>query len=332
MEETIYFHLWLADALPYNISMKTSSAINGRILLALACVWVFCTTITATSVLAQGTLDGEPDVMDRAVSDTDPMAATLRYNARGMTNVGTMSRVQTPGSTFGQQASVYIDPATGLSGRTRAYKLEGQGFTAYLNRPLYIVRKEEWETGKSRTDVAPKADRDGEWVSMIPPDTVYDLHPTPVVTPEQVMAQVAVAQLNQGQTNDEVGNIPSNPYFLPKAANQVELRRSTQLLPKTINTMVDAENVGSIYEMNPRPGTALAYEMQQKARLDQLNARKVFEARKEQWLQMRRELAEQRRAEQAEPQAMADESPEVIRQRIAELQRQVREEAAVGDR
>lgn len=288
----------------------------------------------ATQVAAQNQVDGQPDVMDRAVSDIDPMAANLRYVDTEMQAAGTMTRLQTPFASFAKQGTVYIDPATGLSGRTRPYKLEGQGFTAYLHRPLYMVSKERWEKVRgekqnARTDYAPR--KDGEWLALIPPDTVYDLHPVPVMTPEEVLAHVARRQLNEGQTNEEVGNIPTNPFFIPTEAQQVETRVNSQIMPRMVNRRINPKEMDSQFELQGAPGSRLQHELAHKAFNDQANVDRMFQARKEKWLEMKRQMAAEREQASQEHKdevvTIATDSPKRIQERVEEIEREMEREA-----
>lgn len=303
---------------------------------------VFCAVAVAAVGLlavpglhAQTDVTGEPQVMDRATSDTDPMAANLRYVNRNLQAAGTMTRIQDPYSNFAQQGTVYIDPATGISGRTRPYRLEGQGFVAYLHRPLYLVKREEWEKERgdkhnARSDYAPR--QDGEWTALIPPNTVYDLHPVPVMTPDQVLAQVAMQQSREGQTNEEVGNIPTNPYFIPVQPEQIETRRDTQIFPRMVNRMIQPQEMDSMFEVEGQPGSRLAHELSEQALQRQSTSERMFKARKQQWLAMKQQLAEERRHEakqqQGETITVEVESPQRIQDRLNEIEQEMKREAA----
>ena len=282
---------------------------------------------------AQMRLDGQPDVVDRAIEDQDPLAVSTRYMAANLNAAGQMTRMLYPGSPLGDPAYIYRDPATGLNGRVRNYKLQGQGFTAYLNRPIYIVRKEAWEKeGKKPTYTTQRTPRDdGQWISLIPPDTVYDLNPRPAITPEQVMAYAAVDQLQsqqppQGQTNDEVGNIPSNPFYVPRSPNQVEARVDGQIYPQMINNQIDPRQQTSMYVESGPPTSTFAVALEQQAQMDQSNADRLFEARKGKWLAMKRELAEERRAKRADaaaPTPAAGQSAQAISERLEAIRAEI---------
>lgn len=298
-------------------------------------------TAVAASLLGSMTVHAqvweasEPQVMDRATSDMDPMAANLRYVNRNLSATGTMTRIHNPYDNFAPQGNVYIDPATGISGRTRPYRLEGQGFVAYLHRPLYLVKKEEWEKERgdkynARTDYAPR--KDGEWTALIPPNTVYDLHPVPVMTPEEVLAHAALQQAQIGQTNEEVGNIPTNPFFIPAEQQQVETRINTQIVPRQVDRMVYPQEMTSQVELRGTPGSRLSYEIEDQAYQKQVATSRMFEARKAKWLAMKEQLNEERilESQQADGEVLTIEvdSPERIQSRLDEIEQELEREAA----
>lgn len=265
--------------------------------------------------------------MDRAVEDVDPLAVSLRNVERPYRDDYTMTREHFPGSPYGAANEVYVDPATGTSGRTRPYKLDGMGFTAWLDRPLYMVRKDKWEDGE-KTDYDPRID--GEWISLLPANTVFDLDPTPVMTPEQVMRMSADKNYAPGQTNEQIGNIAgTNPYYIPRNSQQTGSQaEDARITAQPVDTRVDGSTPFSNVEMssqNPR----LQYEMQSQMQQEQMDQVKVFLARREQWLKMKRELAAERRAErQAElDDLQAPDRLEDMRSRLEQQLQNIREQS-----
>ncbi len=114
-----------------------------------------------------------PAPVDQAVADLDLLGTSLR-------------RIETGLRQDGEQTSLYtLDPATAgaLTGRdlgtvtaTPVYLRVGPGFAASINQIDYLVRSDDpSQPKKIDLNVAPR--RDGEFIELVPPNTVYLLSP-----------------------------------------------------------------------------------------------------------------------------------------------------------
>lgn len=107
--------------------------------------------------------------VDQTVSDLDLRAGSLRHVEQGI-------------GVYGQTGYLYrrqrIDPWSLGSGQplTQQYLLRQPGFTAWIDRPDYLVRD---ELGELRLNVSPA--QDGQFLGLIPPNTVFDLTPPTTV-------------------------------------------------------------------------------------------------------------------------------------------------------
>lgn len=104
--------------------------------------------------------------VDQAVSDLDLRAASTRRVEQGI-------------GVYGQSGSLYrrddLSPGydDGLGQPfSQQYQLRRPGFTAWLDRPDYLVRD---PLGELKLNVSPG--QDGRYIDLIPPNTVFDLVP-----------------------------------------------------------------------------------------------------------------------------------------------------------
>ena len=100
--------------------------------------------------------------VDQAVGDLDPLSHSMRQLPPGLRAIGeqtSLFRVQT-------------NSVTGSSLQGTTYYRVGTGFRARFDRPEYLVL-----VGRRHFDknIAPRFD--GEFVELVPPNTVYDLTP-----------------------------------------------------------------------------------------------------------------------------------------------------------
>ena len=118
---------------------------------------------------AQTNQDAQWQPVDQTVSDLDLRAASTRRVEQGI-------------GVYGQSGSLYqrgdLPPgyAPGYDGLgqplSQQYQLRRPGFTAWLDRPDYLVRD---ENGEMKLNISPGSG--GEVVGLIPPNTVFDLVP-----------------------------------------------------------------------------------------------------------------------------------------------------------
>ncbi len=123
--------------------------------------------ITAVAAYTQPLLgqDATPSwqPVDQAVSDLDLRAASTRRVEQGI-------------GVFGQSGSLYQRPNDGqgwfLNGQevTQQYQLRQPGFTAWIDRPDYLVQD---PFGEMSLNNAPAID--GQFIDLVPPNTVFDL-------------------------------------------------------------------------------------------------------------------------------------------------------------
>ncbi len=116
-----------------------------------------------TSTYGQDDTQWQP--VDQTVSDLDLRAQSSRRVEQGI-------------GVFGQTGSLYQRPNTGqgwfINGQqvTQQYQLRQPGFTAWIDRPDYLVRD---PLGELRLNIAPS--QDGRFIDLVPPNTVFDLSP-----------------------------------------------------------------------------------------------------------------------------------------------------------
>lgn len=152
--------------------------------------------------------------VDQTVSDLDLRAASSRYVEQGI-------------GVFGQSGSLYrrtdtgpgwLNPGESLS---QQYQLRQPGYTAWIDRPDYLVID---QTGEMRRNAAPSAD--GHYLNLIPPNTVFDLVPlsqAPVVSYptyyETVGYNTRLEMRIDGMVHGEVTGSPIAPSLMlpPKA-------------------------------------------------------------------------------------------------------------------
>ncbi len=101
--------------------------------------------------------------VDQTVSDLDLRAVSTRHVEQGI-------------GAFGQTGSLYQRSATDTAGSglgqplSQRYQLRRPGYTAYLDKPGYLVIDQQ---GEMNLNVAPSAD--GHYLDLVPPNTVYEL-------------------------------------------------------------------------------------------------------------------------------------------------------------
>jgi hypothetical protein len=101
--------------------------------------------------------------VDQTVSDLDLRASSSRRIEQGI-------------GVFGQSGSLYQRPDNGqglfINGQqaTQQYQLRQPGFTAWIDRPDYLVRD---PLGEIKLNTSPS--QDGQFIDLIPPNTVFDL-------------------------------------------------------------------------------------------------------------------------------------------------------------
>jgi len=106
---------------------------------------------------------GHAQPVDQGVADIDPLSRSMRQVNQGIRSDG-------------EQSSLFMvpnDPARSIGGSTNAkpvYYRMGPGFTAKMDRGDYVVRVGEKDLGYN---IAPR--HDGEFLEMIPPNTVFML-------------------------------------------------------------------------------------------------------------------------------------------------------------
>ncbi len=114
--------------------------------------------------------DSQPvawEPVDQTVADLDLRATSLRHVEQGI-------------SVYGQSGTLYRRTDTDSNWLTagaplsQQYMMRRPGFTAYIDQPDYLVID---QTGELSLNHAPSAD--GHYLSLIPPNTVFDLsYPT----------------------------------------------------------------------------------------------------------------------------------------------------------
>jgi len=100
--------------------------------------------------------------VDQSVSDLDLRAVSTRHVERGI-------------GVFGQTGSLFQRPTTAgwyIDGQhiTQTYQFRQPGYTALIDRPEYLVQD---GFGEMFLNTAPE--RDGQFIDLVPPNTVYDL-------------------------------------------------------------------------------------------------------------------------------------------------------------
>ena len=121
---------------------------------------VLIVLIVVTVSAAGPPAEWEP--VDQAVGDLDPLSHSMRQIPPGLRTIGeqtSLFRVQT-------------DAVTGSSLQGTTYYRVGTGFRARYDRPEYLVLVDRRHFDKN---IAPRFD--GEFVELVPPNTVYDLTP-----------------------------------------------------------------------------------------------------------------------------------------------------------
>ncbi len=128
----------------------------------------------ATAGAAAPPADWQP--VDQAVGDLDPLTSSMRVIQPGL-------------RTIGEQTSLFrveTDAVTGLTLNKTSYVRVGTGFRARYDRPDYLVIVDRRHFDRN---IAPRFD--GEFVELVPPNTVYDLTPLPSVTTTPAVSKFA---------------------------------------------------------------------------------------------------------------------------------------------
>ncbi len=116
--------------------------------------------------IAQAQDDTQWQPVDQTVSDLDLRASSARRVEQGI-------------GVYGQTGSLYRRPDTGpgwfVNGNpiSQQYQLREPGFTAWIDRPDYLVQNPLGDVG---LNIAPSQDR--RFIDLVPPNTVFDLVPS----------------------------------------------------------------------------------------------------------------------------------------------------------
>jgi len=133
------------------------------LLVLLALVWLGSISTTSAQPESEVFLP-----VDQAVGDLDRRSTSLRHIEQGI-------------GVFGQAGALYrrqgLDPWSAGNGQPLAqqYQFRQPGFTAWIDQPEYLVLD---EFGEMRTNASPS--QDGQFLGLIPPNTVFDLTPPTV--------------------------------------------------------------------------------------------------------------------------------------------------------
>lgn len=130
----------------------------------LAAVVVLC---LSGLVLAQGSSGLEP--VDQAVGDLDALSTSLRQRQAGLRSHGEQSSLFTVPRTL-ENLNGQVHSITPRASQMPAYYRVGQGYTAEMDRPSYVVKRGKKEHAKN---IQPQ--RDGEYAELIPANTVFVL-------------------------------------------------------------------------------------------------------------------------------------------------------------
>ncbi len=128
-------------------------------------IWILAVFNTAGYLSAQNNQAAQWRPVDQTVSDLDLRAASARRVEQGI-------------GVYGQSGSLYQrgDLPPGYDGLgqplTQQYQLRQPGYTAWLDRPDYLVSD---PFGELKLNVAPG--QGGGAIGLIPPNTVFDLVP-----------------------------------------------------------------------------------------------------------------------------------------------------------
>ena len=179
--------------------------------------------------------------VDQTVADLDLRATSLRYVEQGI-------------GAFGQNGSLYrrTDDAGWLANGqplSQTYQLRQPGFTAYIDRPDYLVIDQQ---GEVRLNVAPAVDH--RFIDPIPANTVFDLvyHPAnaaPRPTPDPVYNPWFIIPTSNTRINGRIdgqvtGDPMSTPLLEPVTAHRLpehlikrrEARRAEAVAPTEADT------------------------------------------------------------------------------------------------
>ena len=148
--------------------------------------------IAASPVWGQQTLRGlEP--VDQTVTDMDQLSESLRYMEMGLRPDGEQT------SLF-RVADSWRDPWMRDARpwqRDRTYYRIGPGFVSRVDRLDYLVIRGQGRDAKLRLNLMPR--RDGEFVELIPANTVFELRPL-----DQLLLEPA----------DQMDMAPPSPYLV----------------------------------------------------------------------------------------------------------------------
>ncbi|MCC6581407.1 MAG: hypothetical protein IT440_13300 [Phycisphaeraceae bacterium] len=188
--------------------------------LAMGMVW------TGLAVLAANAAAADPmlNPVDQGVGDLDALSTSLRSAERGLRIDGEQT------SLFALPYGSAITQDTSVQART-AYLRLAPGFAAKVDRMEYLVRQGEEDLG---TNVAPR--HDGEFVEVIPANTVFILDPA--------------AQLPHAAAAEPTPSAPNQLVAMPVNA-QVDNRVEGRLSTKLDNKVTAKPGVSRTSNLNP---------------------------------------------------------------------------------
>lgn len=153
--------------------------------------------------------------VDQAVGDLDRLSTSMRVIQPGLSPFGDRTRLyrlQTPWSP-------YLPGAT-PGGMDDTYYRIGPGVRARVDRLDYLI-----PLGKRNFDLNVAPRRDGQFIELAPPGTVYDLRPIPLIAPN-------------------AAGVPSgfpigNASIQPQPSNAIDRRVQGQVQPQMIEGRLD---------------------------------------------------------------------------------------------
>jgi len=127
--------------------------------------WIGSIVLLLTSASAWAQLPLQP--VDQAVGDLDLLSTSLRRREVGL-------RLEGQETSLFEVPSGQLNAGGGLGATGRRFYLVGQGFQARVSRMDYLVR-----VGQRGLSLNIHPRNDGEFMPLIPPDTVFELTPLP---------------------------------------------------------------------------------------------------------------------------------------------------------
>jgi len=183
--------------------------------------------------------------VDQTVGDLDLRAASSRRVEQGI-------------GVFGQTGSLYQRPNDGqgwyLNGQevTQQYQLRQPGFTAWVDRPDYLVQD---ALGEFSLNSAPALD--GEFIDLVPPNTVFDLSNAAqqVFIPYADENDPNSPRINTridgwADTNDDSGGIRFQPPVAHRLPPHLIARRAEQRAEESDESTETLDSVDA-----PAPGS-----------------------------------------------------------------------------